>query len=123
MASLSGKIELETFEEGREGRVMEDLVKRAVAVTFSQYFGDMNLDDIVESFDIGNTAQTGSDEPGQNYQQMLANINGLPAAVLTITDDNRPEVQASAIEFILEGLHLNRRLNCERTPVGNVYRR
>ena len=123
MASLSGKIELETFEEGREGRIMEDLVKRAVAVTFSQYFGDMNLDDIVESFDIGNTAQTGSDEPGQNYQQMLANINGLPAAVLTITDDSRPEVQASAIEFILEGLHLNRRLNCERTPVGYVYRR
>jgi len=123
MASLSGKIELETFEEGREGRVMEDLVKRAVSVTFSQYFGDMNLDDIVESFDIGNTAQTGSDEPGQNYQQMLANINGLPAAVLTITDDSRPEVQAAAIEFILEGLHLNRRLNCERTPVGNVYRR
>jgi magnesium chelatase subunit I len=123
MASLSGKIELETFEEGREGRIMEDLVKRAVAVTFSQYFGDMNLDDIVESFDIGNTAQTGSDEPGQNYQQMLANINGLPAAVLTITDDSRPEVQASAIEFVLEGLHLNRRLNCERTPVGNVYRR
>lgn len=123
MASLSGKIELETFEEGREGRIMEDLVKRAVAVTFSQYFGDMNLDDIVESFDIGNTAQTGSDEPGQNYQQMLANINGLPAAVLTITDDSRPEVQASAIEFILEGLHLNQRLNCERTPVGYVYRR
>ncbi|MEC9309407.1 MAG: sigma 54-interacting transcriptional regulator [Chloroflexota bacterium] len=123
MASLSGKIELETFEEGREGRIMEDLVKRAVAVIFSQYFGDMNLDDIVESFDIGNTAQTGSDEPGQNYQQMLTNIKGLPAAVLTITDDSRPEVQASVIEFILEGLHLNRRLNCERTPVGYVYRR
>jgi hypothetical protein len=40
-----------------------------------------------------------------------------------LTDDQRPEVLASAIEFVLEGLHLNRRLNCERSPEGYLYRR
>jgi hypothetical protein len=40
-----------------------------------------------------------------------------------LTEDQRPEVVAAAVEFVLEGLHLNRRLNCDRTPVGYVYRR
>jgi len=123
MASLSGKIELETFEEGSEGRLMEDLIKRAVIEIFTKYFSDTNLDEIVDSFDIGNTALTGSDEPSKNYPDMLNSISGLSGAVAILTDDSRPEIVAAAIEFILEGLHLSRRLNCERTPVGNVYRR
>ena len=44
-------------------------------------------------------------------------------AVARLTEDPRPELQASATEFVLEGLHLNRRLNCERTPRGYSYRR
>ena len=40
-----------------------------------------------------------------------------------LTDDQRPEVIASAAEFVLEGLHLNRRLNCERTAIGYRYAR
>jgi magnesium chelatase subunit I len=54
---------------------------------------------------------------------MLQNLDGLPAAVRRLTDDQRPEVLASAVEFVLEGLHLNRRLNCERTPLGYRYAR
>ena len=47
----------------------------------------------------------------------------MAGAVAKLTDDRRPEVLASAVEFILEGLHLNRRLNCERTPAGAIYHR
>ena len=54
---------------------------------------------------------------------MLAQVDGLADAVKKVTTDERPEVVASAVEFILEGLHLNRRLNCERTSVGYLYRR
>ena len=49
----------------------------------------------------------------------LARVDGLTAAVESLTNgDRRPEVIASAVEFVLEGLHLNRRLNCARTPEG-----
>ena len=50
-------------------------------------------------------------------------MDGLAAAVQKLTDDQRPEIVASAAEFVLEGLHLNRRPNCERTAIGYRYAR
>ena len=119
IASLGGKIELETFGEGREDRLVEDLTKRATLAIFSRYCNPDDLDDIVTSFDLGNAVETGSSVPAAAYAAALNNIHGLPVAVAILTgDDQRPEVQASAVEFLLEGLHLNRRLNCARTPAG-----
>lgn len=123
VASFGGKIELETFEEGREGRVMEDLTKRAVQRVFGSYFEVAELEDIVTAFDLGNAAETGSEVPASDYPAIVQKVDGLSAAVRKLTDDQRPEMVASAVEFILEGLHLNRRLNCERTPVGQRYSR
>jgi magnesium chelatase subunit I len=123
VASFGGKIELETFEEGREGRVMEDLTKRAVLRIFGSYFDVADLEDTVMSFDLGNAAETGSEMKASAYPELLRKLDGLPAAVRKLTDDQRPEVVASAVEFVLEGLHLNRRLNCERTPMGYRYQR
>jgi len=54
---------------------------------------------------------------------MVKSLDGLSAAVQKLTDDQRPEVVASAVEFVLEGLHLNRKLNCQRTPMGYLYNR
>ena len=119
IASLGGKIEMETFGEGREDRLVEDLTKRATLGIFGRYCKVDDLDDIVTAFDLGNAVETGSDVPATAYASALGNIAGLPAAVSAlIGDDKRPEVVASAAEFVLEGLHLNRRLNCARTPTG-----
>ncbi len=122
-ASFGGKIELETFEEGREGRVMEDLTRRAVLRVFGRYFDVESLDDIVTSFDLGNNAETGSEKPAGEYPALADRVDGLATAVARLTDDQRPETLAAAIEFVLEGLHLNRRLNCERTAAGYRYQR
>ena len=123
MASFSGKIELETFEEGRESRVTDDLTRRGVLRVFGGMFEVDELERIVTAFDMGNTAETSSEKPASEYLAMLAQVDGLADAVKKVTTDERPEVVASAVEFILEGLHLNRRLNCERTSAGYVYRR
>jgi magnesium chelatase subunit I len=123
MASFGGKIELETFEEGREGRVMEDLTKRAVLRIFGQYFDINELDDIVTAFDLGNVAETGSEKAAADYPELMNTVDGLAGAVAQITDDARPEVIASAVEFVLEGLHLNRKLNCERGELSYRYQR
>ena len=122
ISSLGGKIELETFEEGREGRVMEDLTKKAVLRVFGQYFDVAELEDTVTAFDLGKVAETGSEKRAAGYEELLS-VDGLKEAVAHLTEDSRPEVVASAVEFILEGLHLNRRLNCERTPTGYRYQR
>ena len=119
IASLGGKIELETFGEGREDRLVEDLTKRATLAVFGRRCDLDDLDDIVTAFDLGSAVETGSDVPAAAYAAALANVDGLSDAVAMLTDgDGRPEVQASAVEFVLEGLHLNRRLNCARTAAG-----
>ena len=119
IASLGGKIEMETFGEGREDRLVEDLTKRATLGIFGRYCNVEELEDIVTAFDLGNAVETGSDVPSGAYASALDNVDGLRAAVTALAgDDQRPEVVASAVEFVLEGLHLNRRLNCARTPAG-----
>ncbi len=123
VASFSGKIELETFEEGRESRVTDDLTRRGVLRVFGNYFDVADLEDLVTAFDLGQTAETGSEKPASEYPALLEQIGELAQAVKQLTDDTRPEVLASAVEFVLEGLHLNRRLNCDRSERGYVYRR
>ena len=122
-ASFAGKIELETFEEGRETRVTDDLTRRAVLRVFGEYFDVAELEEVVTAFDLGQEAEIGSEKPASDYSALMKKIDGLSAVVKRLTDDKRPEVVASAIEFVLEGLHLNRRLNCERSERGYVYRR
>ena len=121
VASFAGKIELETFEEGRESRVTDELTRRAVLRVFGSSFNLEDLEDVIMAFDLGQSALTGSDRPAAEYPALVDSIEGLSAAVTPLTGgDQRPEVVASAVEFVLEGLHLSRRLNCDRS--GDVYR-
>jgi magnesium chelatase subunit I len=123
VASFAGKIELETFEEGRETRLTDDLTRRAVLRTFGSYFEVEELEPVVTAFDLGNRAETGSDLPAAGYPAMVENIAGLGKAVRKLTKDKRAEAIASAAEFILEGLHLSRKLNCDRSGEAAVYKR
>jgi magnesium chelatase subunit I len=122
IASFSGKIELETFEEGRESRIMEDLTKRAVLNTFGRYFNVRDLEIVTQQFDEGVSAETSSDKSSADYLEFLDRIEGLSEAVDHLTQDRKPEIVASAIEFILEGLHLNRKLNRDQVERGFRYR-
>ena len=124
VASFAGKIELETFEEGRESRVTDDLTRRALLRVFGAYFTLEELEDVIMAFDLGQVAQTGSDRPSREYPELVSSIDGLQGAVLKLTEgDQRPEAVAAAAEFVLEGLHLSRRLNCDRSGDGYRYSR
>ena len=119
VASTTGKIEMESVEEGREFRVIEDLVKKAVLNTFGRYYQARQFADLTERFEDGLIIEAGSDIPSDSY---LRNYSQMGEAVELIKDIEQSEdaaAIASAVEFILEGLHLNRRLNCDR--VGGQY--
>ena len=122
VASFAGKIELETFEEGREGKIMEDLSKKAVLNVFSRYCSATGLETVVEQFDNGLSVETGSEMPSGRYVELLDQVEGLSEEVSALGADGRPELVASATEFILEGLHLSRRLNRDRLEKGFRYR-
>ena len=121
MASFTGKIELETFEEGREARILEDLSKKAVLNVFGTYFNADELEPIVHHFDMGAQVETGSEVPSSYYVPIVKQIDGMASALKHLGVNKKAEAIASAAEFILEGLHLNRKLNCDRTETGFSY--
>ena len=122
IASTTGKIELESVEEGRELKVVDDLIRKAVLNTFRRYYDPSEFDGLVALFEEGLTFETGSGLPSAHYADKLASIDGMREMVRRIEPSDKPAPLASAVELILEGLHLNRRLNRDRLGAGSVYR-
>ena len=121
-ASTIGKLEMESVEDGREGRLLDDLTKRAVLNVFDRYFSARELELLVRRFDEGLTIETGSSVRSKNYVKGLKQIEGLVEALQKLDVGEEDAALASGIEFILEGLHLNRRLNRDRFEGGFRYR-
>ena len=119
VASTTGKIEMESVEEGREFKVIEDLVKKAVLNTFGRYYQARQFADLTQRFEDGLMIETGSDIPSARYMSSYAHMGEASALIKDIERSEDAAAIASAIEFVLEGLHLNRRLNCDR--VGGQY--
>ena len=122
MASSSGKIEIESIEEGREGQIVKQMLNAAVLEVFKGRFSPEDLVAVVDSFDGGTVAHTGDDLGSAQYADMLAGNPALAAAVAELTDSSEPAELASAVELILEGLHLSKRLNKEAIGMRATYR-
>ena len=122
MASSSGKIEIESIEEGREGQIVKQMLNAAVLEVFKGRFSPEDLVAVVESFDGGTVAHTGDDLGSAQYADMLAGNPALAAAAAELTDSPEPAELASAVELILEGLHLSKRLNKEAIGMRATYR-
>jgi magnesium chelatase subunit I len=122
-ASMRGKIELESVEEGREEAVIEELVKRAVAAVFERRLKGADLQPLVGAFEDGLVVTTGSAVPVADYLKLRDTLAGLRPALERLGAPGSPAETASAVEFVLEGLHLSRRLNRERVGGSFAYRR
>jgi magnesium chelatase subunit I len=130
VASTVGKVELESVgDEAPEERVVERLITKALYATFNRRVTLDELDPIVEAFEEGFIVETGERTPSREYVSWLREVPGMDDAVaglgtFDVTDGaEEPAVVASAVEFLLEGLHLARRLNKERVAGGTVYHR
>ena len=115
-ATTSGKIEVESFEDGGESRVIEALVRSSVHTTFIDAVDPTLHGPIVDAFESGVTADVGGDVAPDAYVALLDEVPALQPAMDALLDDDEidrshPAVVASAIELILEGLHLAKRLN------------
>jgi magnesium chelatase subunit I len=70
---------------------------------------------VIEAFDDGVTAAAGEDITDAEYLALLSGMPALaPAVQAVLADEDDPEsppVIASAVELVLEGLHLSKRLN------------
>ena len=125
VASTAGKVELETLgDETREDRIVEKLVARAVVNVFNRHFALSELASLVERFEEGGLqAEVGEAVSSRRHAELASRVTELGTAVARLDAGESPAGVASAVEFVLEGLHLNRRLNKERRGGGIRYAR
>ncbi len=122
IASTAGKIELESVGDVTEERVIERLAQRAVLNVFNRTFSLGEFDALLAAFQRGATMHVSSSQPAQEYVKQALQIPGMKGAVAKLGAAGNPATVAAAVEFVLEGLHLNRKLNKERGDTRSTFR-
>jgi magnesium chelatase subunit I len=123
VASTAGKIELETVGEASEERIIDRLIQGSVLNVFNRYFLLQEFDELLANFERGFGVDTGDTMPVMKYVQQVSEVRGLRAAVGKLNAQGNPASAAAGVEFILEGMHLNRKLNKDRKAGVVRYRK
>ncbi len=122
VTSTAGKLELEYAGEDRtETQVVEDLMRRATRLVFDARVPLEGMAPVIESFNQGWNVEVSAEMPAGDYLEGLDEIQGLREAASQLAGGDSPERLASAIELLLEGLHLQNRLNKSSTEGGARY--
>jgi len=89
---------------------------------FDSYFPNLeDLTDVITSFDNG-YVEVSDKMPSKMYLDGIKEIKGLGNCIKRLKIEQTPSQIASASEFILEGLHLNNKLNKEQLKDKIVYK-
>ena len=125
-SSTAGKVEIETLEEGREAEILERLVNSAVLSVFKDSVPPDLHRAVVDAFEEDLVVDVGDDVADADYAGLLATVPALTAPVQALLADDgaaeSPAVVASAVELVLEGLHLSKRLNKDAQGPRAQYR-
>ena len=123
LAATAGKVEIEALDESREGEVLERLLRSALLATWKERVPQDRMRAVVEEFENGESFEVGDDLPDSTYTKRLGSMPELRAVALEIAGRESAAHVASAAEFVLEGLHLSKRLNKDsRSRSESAYR-
>lgn len=117
--STMGKIELETFGEGRDEQVVERIIGEAVRSVFLRSVDPSKLDMLLLAFDNGLTVETSDQSDSFSYIHQISAVDDLKDVVGSLVAGASPPELASAVEFILEGLHQTRKLSRRNVRDGS----
>ncbi|WP_207343602.1 sigma 54-interacting transcriptional regulator [Arthrobacter sp. E3] len=120
---LTGKLEFESGEEGREGAVLEHLLRMATAEAARFHYRGLDFGPLVAALDGNTTVTTGDGVTAAEFLDTLPSLNGsrlyeLIAERLNAKNDGE---RASAIELALEGLFLARRISKDSDGEETLY--
>ena len=123
ISSTQGKVEIESLEEGRDEVILAQLLNAAVLLVFRRRVHLAEPQAVIGAFNEDTVVHAGDDLPSAAYSDTLQQVSALAAPVLALTGGSEdPAMVASATEFILEGLHLTKRLNKEAAGPRATYR-
>jgi magnesium chelatase subunit I len=114
LPAMTGKLELEYEGELKGGdSVAREIIRVAVGKVFDRYFEGVNVNSIVQWFDLGGALELGETVSAADMVRQLNSIQGLmeKTRALGLTENESDAVRASAGEFILEGLYAHRRIS------------
>ncbi|MBV9626051.1 MAG: magnesium chelatase [Acidobacteria bacterium] len=113
LPAITGKLELE-YEGEMKGadHVSRELIRTAIAKSYEQHFGGANMQQVVQWFELGGEIQIPDNAAAAEILQSLRNIQGLLDKLtrVNVGPKDSAEAQVSAAEFILEGLHAQKRI-------------
>jgi magnesium chelatase subunit I len=120
--STQGKIEFDTMDDSDADQVIAALVSLAVR----QCFSDVLLEEapeIIEAFNSEAIVHTGDDLPDADYLAVLAAMPSLRAPAERVAGPGASDGEmAAAVEFVLEGLYLTKRLAKDASGARALYR-
>jgi magnesium chelatase subunit I len=120
--STQGKIEFDTMDDSDADQVIAALVSLAVR----QCFSDVLLEEgseIVDAFNAEVIVHTGDDLPDADYLAVLDAMPSLEMPVERIAGPGASDGEkAAAVEFVLEGLYLTKRLAKDASGARALYR-
>jgi magnesium chelatase subunit I len=122
-ASTAGRVEIEAIDEGKEEQVLARIQRSAINSVFGRHFTSGQFEWLVQRFEEGVSLEVGEGVPAAAYVALLRDSSEIAPAVRRLGLPEKPEAIASVLEFVLEGLHLNKRLNKDELDGRALYRR
>lgn len=119
--SSMGKIEFETFGEGRDDDALERMIGDAVKAVFLKSVDPTLLDPLLTAFENGLVVNVSDSADAFSYVHQVSAVDGLSTVIGSLVASNSPQEAASAIEFVLEGLHQVRKVSRRTRGNGTRY--
>jgi magnesium chelatase subunit I len=121
-STLRGKVEFESGEEGREAEILAHLLRTATAETFRARLAGLDLSGFTALVADGRVIETGELVGAADLLGQVGTVPGLAKALdrLGLGDAPTAGEAAAGVEFVLEGLHLTRRLAKDVTDEGRT---
>jgi magnesium chelatase subunit I len=121
-STLRGKVEFESGEEGRETEILAHLLRTATAETFRARLAGIDLSGFTNLVAEGDVIETGELVAAADVLRQVGTVPGLAKVLgrLGLGDAPTRGEAAAGVEFVLEGLHLSRRLSKDLTDDGRT---
>ncbi len=122
--STMGKIELEyTGDELNEVMLIQKFIKNSVRKVFDLYLNVDLLQNVVLAFEKGLTFAVSDETPLSVYTEFLSKLDGTKEILMEkLHIEDVPSELACAIELMLDGLYLHRKISRETLKGGFLFR-
>ena len=122
VSTLRGKVEFEMGEEGREEELLAHLLRLAVVEVYRDRLAGVDVAGFTAAFADGRIVEAGELTSSADLLAAVGTLPGLARVLSALGFDDAagPAEAASAVEFVLEALHLTRRLSKETAADGRT---